>query len=81
MGNNAATVQPQPSQKAGLKCPQCGAFIETSILQLISGSALVCPQCHLRMNIDSVKSRKAIEVLRKVHTAQENLENKSHFRR
>ena len=81
MENNPAPVQPQPQQKAGLKCPQCGAFIETSIFQLISGSALVCPQCRLRLNIDSVKSRKAIEALRKVHIAQENLENKSHIRR
>ena len=66
-------------QKTGLKCPQCGTFIETSIFQLLTANALVCPNCHLRLTIDRMKSRGAFDALRKVQTAKENLERKSHF--
>lgn len=68
-------------QKTGLKCPQCGAFIETTILQLLTSQALVCPACRLRLNIDRMKSRQAFEALRKVQAAQKNLEEKSKFNR
>lgn len=68
-------------QKAGLKCPQCGTFIETSIFQLLTTNALICPSCHLRLNIDKIKSRPAFEALRKVKNAQEQLENKCKFNR
>lgn len=72
-----AGIQP----KAGLKCPQCGTFIETSIFQLLTTNALVCPSCHLRLVIDRMKSRSAFDAMRKVQAAKENLEKKSHFRR
>ncbi len=68
-------------QKAGLKCPQCGAFIETSIFQLLTAQALECPACRLKLSIDRAKSQPAIEVLRKVQQAKENLEKKSKFDR
>ena len=32
--------------EAGMKCPKCGAFIRTSIFQLLTTNALVCPSCH-----------------------------------
>ena len=62
-------------QKAGMKCPQCGAFIETSIFELLTSNALQCPSCHLRLNIDRMKSK----AVRKVQNAQEKLERKSKF--
>ncbi len=68
-------------QQVGLKCPQCDTFIESSIFQLLTASALVCPSCHLRLNIDRMKSRQAFDALRKVQAAQDNLEKKSHFNR
>lgn len=68
-------------QKAGMKCPQCGAFIETTIFQLLTTNALVCPACHLRLRIDRMKSRQAFDALRKVQVAQKNLEQKSKFNR
>lgn len=68
-------------QKTGLSCPQCGTFIETSIFQLLTTNALVCPSCGLRLRIDRMKSRKAFDVLRKVQDAQKNLEKKSRFQR
>ena len=64
-------------QKAGMKCPQCGAFIETSIFELLTSNALQCPSCHLRLNIDRMKSKAAFDALRKVQNAQENLERKA----
>lgn len=76
--------QPQstlPPQRAGLKCPQCGTFIDTNIYQIIHARALVCPKCGLCLNIDPVKSKAAIDALKKVQAAQDNLERKSHFNR
>lgn len=66
-------------QKAGIKCPQCGTFIETSIFQLLTVQALKCPDCHLELNIDRMKSKPAFDALRKVQQAQRNLEKKSKF--
>jgi uncharacterized paraquat-inducible protein A len=66
-------------QKTGLKCPQCGAFIETSIFQLLTANALNCPSCHLCLRIDRMKSRAAFDALRKVQVVQKNLESKSKF--
>ena len=61
-------------QKAGMKCPQCGAFIETSIFELLTSSTL---SCHLRLSIDRMKSKPVFDALRKVQQAQQNLEEKS----
>lgn len=72
-------TSPDRQQKAGLNCPQCGNFIETTILQLMTANALICPHCKLRLNIDRMKSRPAFEALRKVQAAQKNLEEKSKF--
>lgn len=71
--------QTLPPQRAGLKCPQCSTFIETTMYHIITARSLVCPHCGLVLNIDPVKSRKAIDALKKVQEAQENLERKSHF--
>lgn len=68
-------------QTPGIDCPSCGKFIPTTIYHIITASALVCPHCSLRLNIDRVKSDKAIKALRKVKAAQDDLERKSHFRR
>ncbi len=77
--NNTPT--PAADRKAGLNCPQCGAFIETSIFELLTSSALACPSCRLRLSIDRTKSRPAFDALRKVQNAQRNLEQKSKFNR
>lgn len=69
------------SQQAGLKCPGCGTFIPTTIFQLLTARALVCPHCRLELRIDRMKSHSAFEVLRNVQRVQKNLEEKSHFNR
>lgn len=66
-------------QKAGMKCPQCGTFIETSIYQLLNTNELVCPLCQLHLSIDRMKSKPAYDALRKVQEAQKILEKKSKF--
>lgn len=66
-------------QKAGLKCPQCDTFIETTIFQLLTVQALECPACHLKLNIDRQNSKPAFEALRKVQQAQQHLKEKSKF--
>lgn len=82
MNNDFQSTQVGPeARKAGLKCPQCDTFIETSIFQLLTTNALVCPKCHLRLNIDRMKSKGAFDALRKVQLAQENLDRKSRFSR
>ncbi len=63
-------------QTPGMKCPQCGEFIPTTIMQIITASSLVCPHCHLRLNIDRMKSGKAIEALKKGQHAQDALSRK-----
>lgn len=73
--------QTLPPQRAGMKCPQCGSFIETNMYQIIAVRSLVCPQCGLVLNIDPIKSKAAIDALKKVQEAQENLDRKSHFNR
>lgn len=78
-GNNIGAAAQE--QKVGMECPQCGAFIETSIFQLLTTNALVCPACQLRLRIDRMKSRQTFEALRKVQMAQKNLEQKSKFSR
>lgn len=66
-------------QRSGLACPQCGAFITTSIFQLLTTNALICPNCHLTLKIDRIKSQRAFEVLRKVQQAQTNLDRYRKF--
>ena len=66
-------------QSSGMKCPQCGAFIVTTIFQLLTVRALRCPSCYLELNIDRIKSQSAFDALRKVQQAQQNLEKKSKF--
>lgn len=63
----------------GMKCPQCGAFIETTISQLLTAQVLECPNCHLCLTINHQMSKSAFEVLRKLQEAQKNLEEKSKF--
>lgn len=68
-------------QKAGINCPQCGAFIETSIFELLTSGALSCPSCHLCISIDRTGSKPTFDALRKVRQAQQNLEEKSKYDR
>ena len=67
--------------KAGINCPQCGTFVDTAIFEILTSNAFVCPSCHLRLNIDRMKSKQAFDALRKVQAAQKDIEKKKHFNR
>lgn len=71
--------QPQQSQP-GLKCPQCGTFIPTTITELLTARALICPQCHLELTINRSESKQAMEILKSVDDAQKNLQKASTFK-
>lgn len=69
-------------QKApGLNCPQCGAFIPTSIPELLYSSELHCMHCGLTLTINRNESKRAMEILKNVNDAQQNLNKASSFQR
>ena len=68
-------------QRVGLNCPQCGTFIETSIIQLLAGIPLHCRHCGLTLNIDTMKSRRALDALQKVQNAKARVDRASKFNR
>lgn len=69
------------NNKPGMSCPQCGAFIEVSVHQLLAGNGLECPACGLHLNLDRTKSQSALDALKKVERAQQNLEKEKFNRR
>ncbi len=60
----------------GMKCPQCGAFIPTTVQQITTSSCIVCPNCQIRLNIDKLPNRRAIDALKKAQAAQDAIEEK-----
>lgn len=66
-------------QTPGMKCPQCGQFIPTSIAELLSAQALHCPYCGLTLTINREESKQAMEILKEVDDASKKLENASKF--
>jgi len=66
-------------QTPGLKCPQCGQFIPTTISELLSAQSLHCPYCGLELTINRQESKQAMEILKEVDTASKNLEKASKF--
>lgn len=65
----------------GLNCPQCGAFIPTSIPELLYSRGLHCMHCGLTLTINRNESKRAMEILKNVNDAQQNLNKASSFQR
>ena len=61
---------------SGFKCPGCGVRIKITIYDIIKGDAIVCKECGLIIPIEKTNSHNAIDALRKVKEAQENVNNK-----
>lgn len=76
---NRPRMQQQQQRVPGIRCPHCGNFIPTSIQQILYSSALFCPTCGLRLNIDKRKTEYAQKILAKVDEAQRRVEEESHF--
>lgn len=65
---------------SGMTCPVCKGFIPVSIQQLLSENGISCPQCGQLFIINRMKSRQALDALRKVDAAARNLREKEKFR-
>ena len=77
-GQETANQQGTDQQNVpGMNCPMCKGFIPTTIYYIVANTELTCPHCGLKLRIDRVKSAKAIDALRKVKAAQENLAAKN----
>lgn len=74
VGGQDAAIRETTEQVPGMKCPQCGEFIPITLQQITTDTAIVCPHCNLKMNIDRTNTGKAIDALRKVKAAKERLE-------
>jgi hypothetical protein len=66
----------------GIYCPVCKGFIPVKIQQLLFGDEILCPDCGFSYSInkDKGQSEAALEALRKVEEAIENLRKASNFK-
>ncbi len=71
----------QDTRTPGMACPRCGAFIPTSIAELLTSPYLRCPHCLLQLNIDRQQSARALKALAKVEEARHKVEKSSKFNR
>lgn len=62
------------TRPSGMPCPQCKGFIPVTMQQIITESAIVCPHCGLRLNINHQENQPAIEALKKFAEAQKQFE-------
>ena len=69
----------ETGREPGLSCPCCGAFIRTSIRELLTKSSLFCPCCLLELRLDREASEEALHILQKVNEAQERVEKGGKF--
>lgn len=59
---------------AGCPCPKCGGFVPISMIQLIESTAIYCPECGLRLNINKTESSRALKALQKIKEAEKNIQ-------
>ena len=65
----------------GIYCPVCKGFIPVTIQQLMSGDEILCPDCGWSIPTDrGQQPAAALEALRKVEEAIENLRKASNFK-
>ena len=63
----------------GIYCPVCEGFIPVKIQQLLFGDEILCPDCGFSYSIEKGQSKAALEALRKVEEAIENLRKTGNF--
>ena len=64
----------------GMYCPVCNGFIPVKPQQLMSGDEILCPDCGYSILPDGGQSAAALEALRKVEEAIENLRKAINFK-
>lgn len=69
-------AQTTGDQIPGMNCPVCKGFIPTTVTMLQMDSAIVCPHCLLKINIERLKDARAVRVHKKVKEAMDALEAK-----
>ena len=63
----------------GLDCPVCEGFIPIKLQQLMSGDEILCPDCGYSILPHGGQSAAALEAMRKVEEAIENLRKTGNF--
>jgi transcription elongation factor Elf1 len=51
------------SRDPGLTCPECGTRMKVTIADLLSVGAVACPSCHLVLEVDTDRSKGALQAL------------------
>lgn len=68
-------LEPTPvvevSRNPGLRCPECSTHIHVTIADLLYVGSVVCPTCHLVLEVDSERSHGAIDALAKLEAAHD----------
>lgn len=59
------------SRNPGLRCPECSTHIHVTIADLLYVGSVVCPTCHLVLEVDQERSHGAIDALAKLEAAHE----------
>ncbi len=59
------------SRDPGLRCPECATHIHVTIADLLYVGSVVCPTCHLVLEVDKERSHGAIDALAKLEAAHE----------
>ncbi|HEX6098266.1 MAG TPA: hypothetical protein VF432_18205 [Thermoanaerobaculia bacterium] len=62
------------NEAPGMPCPRCGYRITVTLQDLSTASAVICSGCALRLELDRGRSQAALELVRKLRVAMENVE-------
>lgn len=69
-------ITPQAdNHRPGVKCPECGFFMEFSIVSLLQNTDHVCLGCGLVLSINRSASRESMEALQQLQVAIDNLKS------
>lgn len=65
LGRTAEEAIPvvEVSRDPGLTCPECGSRIRVTIADLLNVGTVVCPTCHLVLEVDADRSQGALQAL------------------
>ena len=67
-------MPPQLYDAPGMPCPRCQFRIKVTLKDLLSASAINCPGCLLKFEIDRSQSQQSLELAQKLAVAVDNLE-------
>ncbi len=62
------------SKTPGITCPECTYHFPVSIPMLLSGQGIECPNCGLKLNVDTEASKPSLDALKEVQVAMDKAE-------